>query len=178
MTPCLVAWPMAAIMAVGVASTRAQGQNTTSTVTAVMIFWLNRYAKMAMSSATGTSQLAALSAMRCMGACLFSASWTMRISFCRELFSPTLVAVMSMEPKRLMVPQKTSSPTPLSTGRDSPVMMDWSTEVSPWIMVPSTGMVSPGRIRRVSPCRISSAGTISSVPLLIRRPFVGARRIS
>ena len=35
--PCLVAFPMAAMMAVGVASTRAQGQNTTRMVTARMI---------------------------------------------------------------------------------------------------------------------------------------------
>ena len=62
--------------------------------------------------------------MRCIGACLPSASCTMRISFCSELSSPTFVAEMSMEPKRLMVPQNTSSPTPLSTGSDSPVMMD------------------------------------------------------
>ena len=34
--PCLVALPMAAMMAVGVASTRAQGQNTTRMVTARM----------------------------------------------------------------------------------------------------------------------------------------------
>ena len=56
--------------------------------------------------------------------CLFSASCTRRISFCRELSSPTFVAEMSTEPKRLTVPQKTSSPSPLSTGRDSPVTMD------------------------------------------------------
>ena len=40
-TPCFVACPIAAIIAVGVASTRAQGQNTTSTVTAVTIFPVN-----------------------------------------------------------------------------------------------------------------------------------------
>ena len=130
-----------------------------------------------MSRATGTSQLAALSAILCMGACLFSASCTMRISFCRELFFPTFVAKMSIEPKRLMVPQNTSSPMPLSTGRDSPVIMDWSTEVSPLIMVPSAGTVSPGRMRRISPCRISSAGIISDFPPVSLRPFAGARLI-
>ena len=76
------------------------------------------------NSATGTSQLAALLAMRCMGACLFSASCTMRMSFCRELSSPTWVAAISMEPKQLRVPQNTSSPAALSTGRDSPVITD------------------------------------------------------
>ena len=133
---------------------------------------------MAISRATGTSQLAALSAILCMGACRFSASCTMRISFCRELSSPTFVAKISMEPKRLIVPQKTSSPTPLSTGRDSPVMIDWSTEVSPLRILPSTGIVSPGRMRRISPCRMSSAGTVSSIPSLSLRAFAGARLIS
>ena len=102
----------------------------------------------------------------------------MRISFCKELFSPTFVAEISIEPKRLIVPQKTSSPTPLSTGRDSPVIIDWSTEVSPLMIVPSTGIVSPGRIRKISPCLISSAGIISSFPSFSLRPFVGARLIS
>ena len=32
-----------------------------------------------------------------------------RINFCKELFSPTFVARISMEPKRLSVPQNTSS---------------------------------------------------------------------
>ena len=131
-----------------------------------------------MRRATGTSQLAQRSAMRCMGACLFSASCTMRISFCRELSSPTFVAVISMEPNRLMVPQNTSSPIPLSTGRDSPVIIDWSTEVSPPAMIPSTGMLSPGRILRRSPFLISSAEIISSLPSRSLRPIAGARLMS
>ena len=85
---------------------------------------------------------------------------------------------MSKEPKRLRVPQNTASPTPLSTGRDSPVRMDWSTEVSPLTMTPSTGMVSPGSTRSRSPSRISSAGMSSSAPPVSRRPFTGARRMS
>ena len=36
--PCFVACPIAAIIAVGVANTSAQGQNTTSTVTEDIIF--------------------------------------------------------------------------------------------------------------------------------------------
>ena len=46
------------------------------------------------------------------------------------------------------------------------------------MIVPSTGIVSPGRIRRISPCRISSADIISSFSSFSLRPFVGARRIS
>ena len=123
-TPCFVACPMAAIMAVGVASTSAQGQKTTSTVTARTILPVTRPAATAMNSATGTRILAALSAILAMGAFFSSASCTMRISFCRELSCPTFVARISTDPKRLMVPQNTSSPTLLSTGRDSPVIID------------------------------------------------------
>ena len=36
-TPCFAAWPIAAMIAVGVANTRAQGQNTTSFVE--MVLW-------------------------------------------------------------------------------------------------------------------------------------------
>ena len=50
---------------------------------------------------------------------------------CIELSSPTRVARMSKLPKRLTVPEETSSPAALSTGRLSPVMTDWSTDVEP-----------------------------------------------
>ena len=178
MTPCFVACPIAAIIAVGVASTSAQGQNTTSTVTARTISLVIISVAIAISSATGTSQLATLSAIRAIGAFLFSASSTIRISFCRELSSPTLEARISIVPKRLIVPQKTLSPTVLSTGRDSPVIMDWSTEVVPSIISPSTGIVSPGRTRRISSILISSAAIISSLPFEILRPCCGVRLIS
>ena len=73
-TPCFVACPIAAIIAVGVANTNAQGQNTTRTVTARTIFCVINPVITAITNATGTNQLAHLSAMRCIGACLFSAS--------------------------------------------------------------------------------------------------------
>ena len=53
-TPCFAACPIAAITAVGVASTRAQGQNTTKTVTAVTILPVPMYAPIAIKRATGT----------------------------------------------------------------------------------------------------------------------------
>ena len=59
-----------------------------------------------------------------MGAFLSSASFTMCISFSRVLSLPTFVALISTAPKRLTVPQKSSSPTALSTGSDSPVTTD------------------------------------------------------
>ena len=74
--PRFVAWPMAAIIAVGVARTRAQGQNTTRIVTERTISWVIIPAIAAVSIARGTSQLAALSASLCIGAFRFSASLT------------------------------------------------------------------------------------------------------
>ena len=68
----------------------------------------------------------------------------------------------------MTVPEKTSSPSSLSTGKDSPVITAWSTEVLPEIMLPSTAMVSPGRTLKISPAITSSAGMISS-PLFVTR---------
>jgi len=84
---------------------------------------------------------------------------------------------MSIAPYMFMVPQNTSSPTPLSIGRDSPVMIDWSSEEVPFITSPSTGTLSPGSILKVSPILISSTGTTSSTPSTILLPVCGVRLI-
>ena len=73
MTPCFVACPIAAITAVGVANTNAHGQNTTSTVTPTIILPVTIYPIQAINNAIGTKRLATVSAIRCIGACLFSA---------------------------------------------------------------------------------------------------------
>ena len=54
MTPRFVACPIAAIIAVGVASTKAHGQNTTRTVTARIISFVTKPEIMAIIRATGT----------------------------------------------------------------------------------------------------------------------------
>ena len=84
---------------------------------------------------------------------------------------------MSMAPYRFIVPQNTSSPTSLSIGSDSPVIIDWSSDEVPVIISPSTGTLSPGRILKVSPIFISSTGIISSIPLVILLPVCGVRLI-
>ena len=58
-----------------------------------------------------------------------SADCTRRIIRRMDESSPTRVAAMSNEPNWLTVPDDTSSPGPLSTGRLSPVMTAWLTEV-------------------------------------------------
>ncbi len=99
-----------------------------------------------------TIQVAQRSARLTMRALPASADCTRRIMRCRELSSPTLVASMVKAPNWFTVCRwPPRPPSPLSTGRDSPVMTDWSMEVWPWRITPSTGMVSPGRTRSWSP---------------------------
>ena len=67
-TPCFVACPIAPMIAVGVASINAQGQNTTRTVTPLTISPVISHAAIAMASAIGTSHVAHLSAILWVGA--------------------------------------------------------------------------------------------------------------
>ena len=119
-----------------------------------------------------TIQVAHRSASPTIFALPASADWTRRIIRWIELSSPTLTASMSKEPNWFTVPLDTSSPGPLSTGRDSPVITAWLMEVWPDRITPSTGTVSPGRTRSRSPTRTCSAGTVSLAAL--RQPPSGA----
>ena len=92
-----------------------------------------------------------------------------------ELSSPTLVARISKAPNWLTVPLDTSSPTVLSTGRDSPVMTAWLMEVCPDRMTPSTGTPSPGSTRMTSPTCTCSAGMTRSAPSFSTRAVWGVR---
>ena len=77
--PCFVALPIAAIIAVGVASTNAQGQNTTKIVTARITCPEISQVKMAAVSATTTTQVAQRSASPTIFAFPASADCTRRI---------------------------------------------------------------------------------------------------
>ena len=120
--PCFVAFPMAAMIAVGVASTSAQGQNTTRMVTARMISSVNIQVRAAAERAMTTIQVAHLSASPTILAFPASADCTSRIIRWMELSSPTFVAFITNAPNWFTVPEDTSSPAALSTGSDSPVM--------------------------------------------------------
>src|SRR5205823_5257214 len=73
------------------------------------------------------------------------------------------------------VPPVTAEPVCLATGIGSPVSIDSSTELEPSSTTPSTGTVSPGRIRSRSPFAIDSIGTSSSAPdPAMRRAVFGA----
>ena len=128
---------------------------------------------MAASKAAITIPVAQRSMMRTTGVLAASADSTRRIMRCSELSSPTRLACMSNAPSWLTVPLNTSSPTPLSTGRDSPVIRDWSMAVCPQIITPSTAMLSPGSTRSTSPIFTASAGTTTSPPSRTMRALRG-----
>ena len=69
------------MIAVGVAKINAHGQNTTKTVTPLSILPVTSHATIAIIKATGTSHVAHLSAILCVGACFSSAAFTRSINF-------------------------------------------------------------------------------------------------
>ncbi len=77
---------------------------------------------------------------------------------------PIFSARTRRTPFTFRVPPTTPSPSCLSAGMGSPVIIDSSTELSPPTTTPSTGTFSPGRTRRTSP------GTTSSIPTSTSRP--------
>ncbi len=89
---------MAAMMAVGVASTSAHGQNTTRMVTARMICPVTAHVMAAALSAMMTIHVAQRSAMPTILALPASADCTSRIMRWMELSAPTFVARISNAP--------------------------------------------------------------------------------
>ena len=97
-----------------------------------------------------------------MGALSICASSTVLTILAKTVSSPTLVALISKMPVLFMVAPITLSPFCLVTGKDSPVIMDSSTDEAPSITSPSTGMISPALTITVSPtCRKDAFISIS-----------------
>jgi len=67
-------------------------------------------------------------------------------------------------PWRFKVPANTSSPGSRSTGSGSPVMLAWSTSLTPDTTLPSAPTRSPGRTTIRSPTISSAVSTTRSVP--------------
>ena len=176
--------PVDTMMATGVASPSALGHEMTTTATAAVrardtsapvaaIQTTN--VTSATPSTTGTNTPATLSAMRAMGALVAlasSTSWMMRARF---VSAPTRVARNVNEPVRLTVAALTVSPAAFSTGIDSPVSADSSTDDEPSTTTPSTGIDSPGRTTMMSPGTTASAATVCSAPSTRRVAVLGAR---
>ena len=116
--------PVPTIMAVGVAKPKAQGQDTTSTETAMVK--ANSHTGPANQPDNGRHHCNGnddgdehprhLSASLAMGALELVASSTSRMIWARAVSSPTLVACMVKYPLWLMVAPMTLSPGCLSTG--------------------------------------------------------------
>ncbi len=118
----------------------------------------------ATASTVGTKTAVTRSANSWIGTFEPCASSTMRMTWARNVSSPTPVARTRSIPSLLIVAPMTWSPSPFSTGIDSPVASDSSTALRPPITTPSVGIFSPGRTMSTSPTSISSIGTSTSPP--------------
>ena len=178
--------PVPTIMATGVAKPNAQGHDITKT--AIPIVKANSKlcptkihiitVSIAMTITAGTNIPLTLSAIFDIGAFELLASSTNFIICESVVLSPTFVAFIFRYPFLLIVPETTLSPTVLSTGILSPVMLDWSTDEFPSIIIPSTGILPPGLITIISPTEISSKSISISFSSLITVAVLGARLIN
>ena len=136
-------------------------------MTDLNIWCVTRYVPIEETSAITTIHVAHLSVKLTIGAFLESASFTSLIILFNELSCDVFVAFISKVEYWFIVPLNTSSPTYLSTGSDSPFIIDSSIEPWPFIITPSTGIVSPAITLTISPISISSAFIIISLLSLI-----------
>ncbi len=164
--------PLPTMMATGVASPSAQGQETTSTEMARLSAKPNSLPTnshiMNVSTAAaitdGTKTALTLSATLAIGAFVAAASPTILI-ICESVVSlPTRVARTVRKPLSFIVAALTRSPALLSTGMLSPVSADSFTAEVPSVTMPSTAKLCPGRTVKKSPTRTSSAGMVTSLP--------------
>ena len=98
----------------------------------------------------------------------------MRIICASDVSRPTLTARHFIYPDLFIAAALTISPFALSTGTDSPVSADSSTALAPSITTPSTGILSPGYTRNISPTATSSAFTSIFFPSRTTRAVFGA----
>ncbi len=188
-TPAWAPRPTPTMIDIGVASPSAQGQAMISTLTAATRPKAKRgsgpnvaHDAKAMSAAAitvGTNQPATWSARRWIGARLRCACATICTIRASSVSRPILSARMTKLPDLLSVPPMTWAPSSFVTGMDSPVTMDSSSAERPSSSTPSTGTLSPGRTRNLSPTATASSEISSSLPSsCTRRAVLGARSSS
>ena len=107
-----------------------------------------------------------------------AASSTRAIIWDRVVSWPTWVARTVSTPAPLRQPDMTRSPSPLSTGMDSPVRGDSSTLDTPDTTTPSTGREEPGRMRSRSPTCTSWVGMVTSWPSRSTVAVLGLKSMS
>ena len=170
-TPSCEARPDPTSSAVGVARPSAHGHATTRTATAlVRATWRaapDASHPMAVSRetamTTGTKTPEIRSARRWTAALPACASATMRPICDRAVSAPTRVARTVRAPHVLTVAPVTASPSPTSTGTDSPVSREASMADAPETTTPSVATFWPGRTRNRSPTARDEAGTVRSM---------------
>ena len=112
----------------------------------------------------GTNTADTRSATFCTGAFVAWASRTSLAMRANVVSDPTRVARTSNRPVVFTVAEVTASPTVTSTGTDSPVIMEESSDDEPSTTTPSAATFSPGRTTRMSPSRTTDAGIDTSSP--------------
>ncbi len=181
-TPPLISRPRRAPCAraltrlTGVAMTRAQGQAITSSTSALysatcqaqpMSHGPSSATANASTNTTGVYTLAKRSTKACVGARLAwacSTAWMTRASWVSRAAAVTR---STKRPVWLSVPAYTASPTPLSTGRLSPVTGASSMALRPSSTTPSSASRAPGLARTTAPtgtCRADTARHWPSAP--------------
>ena len=181
--PFSAPFPVPTIIATGVASPSAQGQEITRTLmaqdransTPAPQASHTIAVTSAIAMTTGTNTPAILSAILAMGALLALASSTRRIIWEKVVSLPTRVALKRIKPVLFMVAAMTVSLTCLCTGMLSPVIAASSTLVLPSTINPSAGMLLPGRTTRMSPTCTCSTGISLSTPPRSTTAVFGAR---
>ena len=174
------------MIAAGVASPKAQGQEITSTEMPMESANSKLYpaishtaaATMAIPITAGTKIALILSASLAIGALVAVASSTSLIISESAVSLPIFSARILKYPALLTVPPITLCPVCFSAGTLSPVSADSSTEAKPSIITPSTGIAAPALTITVSPIATSSVGTVSSLPSRRTIAVLGVRSIS
>ena len=124
----------------------------------------SRASPTAMPMTTGTKTPEMRSASRWTGALPDCASVTSRAIWASAVSEPIRVARTTRRPPALTVAPATASPTPFSTGTDSPVSSDSSIAERPSSTMPSVAIFSPGRTTNRSPTASCSIGIRRSSP--------------
>ncbi len=163
--PWRAATAIAATAVAGAASTSAQGQEATNTASMAGTFPVISHVPAATTNTNAMYWPAYRSSNRVTGGLAFSASRIRVMMRPSVLSSPTRVSSTCSKPSTFIAPARALSPSPTSTGTDSPVNEARSRLEVPLRTTPSAGMRSPARSSIRSPTRSCTLGTTSTTPL-------------
>ena len=182
--PFLAPTPVPTIIATGVASPKAQGQEITSTAMAEETAASKpppasihtKKVTSAIAITAGTNTPAILSASRAMGALEEEASSTRRIIWDKVVSSPTFKALQTSLPALFIVADTTGSPGCFSTGILSPVIAASLMLEVPSTTTPSAGTRLPGFTTNKSSFLSWCVGISFSSPFSVSRIAVFGER--